>query len=252
MATIKKVDNDRSHDEVDSKSLFELARTQGFLTIAQINDNLPADIEEDQLHNIIGIIDDMGIRVYDSMPNADVIELAKAENSDTDAAEAAAAALAAVDSELGRTTDPVRMYMREMGTVELLTRKGEIAIAKRIEEGIRLVLESLSHHIKTVEEIVIAYEQLTAEEIANGRLTDIITGFVDLVAEVPEDDSVDLIEDGDEKISEDDEPVIIAEEEEEGGEGGGIFADENSGPDPQVAAERFKELRDLLEAVRKA
>lgn len=259
---------DQEKSEIDGKSLFELARTQGFLTIPQINDNLPDNIDEAQLQNIISIIDDMGIRVYDSMPDSDVLQMAKNEDGDENTAAAAAAALAAVDSELGRTTDPVRMYMREMGTVELLTRKGEIAIAKRIEEGIRSVLESLSHHLPSVGEVALAYEELTEEDIINGRLNDLITGFIELEEGETSEDEVDeettiLIETSDNLDDNGDATVDEDEDEDDGGdvavgeddvdeEDGGAGGFEDSGIDPALAAERFTALRNLLDKAKKA
>ena len=121
------------------KQLITKGKEQGFLTYAQVNDHLPDDIvDPEQIEDIINMINDMGISVHEEAPDADALILNDDATTDTDddaAAEEAAAALAAVETEIGRTTDPVRMYMREMGTVELLTREGEIAIAKRIEEG---------------------------------------------------------------------------------------------------------------------
>ena len=126
------------------KLLIAKGKEQGFLTYAEVNDHLPNDIvDPEQIEEIVGMINDMGITVHEKAPDEDTI--ANAGNSvDEDAAEEAAQALAAVDSEFGRTTDPVRMYMREMGTVELLTREGEIAIAKRIEAGLRHMMAALA------------------------------------------------------------------------------------------------------------
>ncbi len=119
------------------KELIARGREQGYLTYAEVNDHLPEDISDpEQVEDIIRMINDMGINVFETAPDADALLLAETD-TDEAAAEEAAAALAAVESDVGRTTDPVRMYMREMGTVELLTREGEIEIAKRIEEGIR-------------------------------------------------------------------------------------------------------------------
>ena len=125
------------------KELIVKGKEQGYLTFAQVNDHLPQDIiDSDQVEDIIRMINDMGIQVFENAPDNDTLMMSEA-NTDEDAAEAAAQALATVESEIGRTTDPVRMYMREMGTVELLTRKGEIVIAKRIEEGIKEVQRSV-------------------------------------------------------------------------------------------------------------
>jgi len=120
------------------KLLIAKGKEQGFLTYAEVNDHLPDDIvDPEQIEDIIGMINDMGIQVHETAPDADTLIMSNESSpADEDAAEEAAAALATVDSEFGRTTDPVRMYMREMGTVELLTREGEIEIAKRIEDGL--------------------------------------------------------------------------------------------------------------------
>jgi len=128
------------------KELITKGKEQGYLTFAEVNDHLPQDIiDSDQVEDIIRMINDMGIQVFENAPDNDTLMMSEA-NTDEDAAEAAAQALATVESEIGRTTDPVRMYMREMGTVELLTRKGEIVIAKRIEEGIKEVQRSVAEY----------------------------------------------------------------------------------------------------------
>ena len=127
------------------KELIARGKEQGYLTYAEVNDHLPQDIADpDQVEDIIRMINDMGIKVCESAPDADSLLMADGDSTDEVAAAEAAAALAAVESEAGRTTDPVRMYMREMGTVELLTREGEIVIAKRIEEGLRDVMSALA------------------------------------------------------------------------------------------------------------
>ena len=129
------------------KELIQRGREQGYLTYAEVNDHLPEDISDpEQVEDIIRMINDMGINVFETAPDADALLLAEAD-TDEAAAEEAAAALAAVETDIGRTTDPVRMYMREMGTVELLTREGEIEIAKRIEEGIREVMSAIAHFL---------------------------------------------------------------------------------------------------------
>lgn len=211
------------------KLLIARGKEQGYLTYAEVNDHLPPDIvDPDAVEDIIGMINDMGIQVFEVAPEADALLMNENAATDEDAADEAAAALASVESELGRTTDPVRMYMREMGTVELLTREGEIEIAKRIEEGIRQVLASIAEYPETVSSLLDEYDRFAAEEI---KLTDIITGYADNLAEaaqaashvgseVPEEEFAD--EDG-----EDDE-----DEEEE-----------NLGPDPELAKEIFTELR---------
>ena len=162
------------------KELITKGKEQGYLTFAEVNDHLPQDIiDSDQVEDIIRMINDMGIQVFENAPDADTLMMSEA-NTDEDAAEAAAQALATVESEIGRTTDPVRMYMREMGTVELLTRKGEIVIAKRIEEGIKEVQRSVSEYPPAINFLLEQWDNFVAEEI---RLSDIIVGFLDPDAE---------------------------------------------------------------------
>merc|ERR1711916_181447 len=133
------------------KELIARGKEQGYLTYAEVNDHLPEDIADpDQVEDIIGMINDMGISVVEEVPDEDTLMMSD-HSTDESAAEEAVAALAAVESDVGRTTDPVRMYMREMGTVELLTREGEIEIAKRIEEGIREVMAAISMFPGTVD-----------------------------------------------------------------------------------------------------
>ena len=144
------------------KELIAKGKEQGYITYAEVNDHLPDDINDpDQIEDIIRMINDMGITVYESAPDSDELLTTGENTADEIAAEEAAAALAAVETEAGRTTDPVRMYMREMGTVELLTREGEIAIAKRIEEGIRDVLSALAHYPGAVEYLLETYAEVT-------------------------------------------------------------------------------------------
>ena len=148
------------------KDLIARGKEQGYLTYAEVNDHLPEDISDpDQVEDIIRMINDMGITVDEVAPDRDNMILSdEATTDDEAAAEEAAAALAAVESDVGRTTDPVRMYMREMGTVELLTREGEIVIAKRIEEGIRETMTALAHFPGAVEVILHTYENIVANE----------------------------------------------------------------------------------------
>ncbi len=175
------------------KHLIAKGKEQGFLTYSEVNDHLPNDIvDPEQVEDIIGMINDMGIKVHESAPDTDSLITDNAIVEDDDAAaEVAAAALASVDSEFGRTTDPVRMYMREMGTVELLTRQGELEIAKRIEEGQFQVLQALSRCPRVVE-----YFLLSCEQVENGaiKISEIISDFIDMDqaeyegGEVAEDD----------------------------------------------------------------
>jgi RNA polymerase primary sigma factor len=158
-------------------------REQGYLTYADVNDHLPEDISDpDQVDEIIGMINDLGLQVHETAPDADDLLLAESEDSDDIALEQAAEALAAVENETGRTTDPVRMYMREMGTVDLLTREGEIEIAKRIEEGMRDLLAASVAYPRTVE-YVIDYHQMVKD--GEKKINDFLTGFLEEMEEVP-------------------------------------------------------------------
>ncbi len=163
--------------------LIEKGREQGYLTYSDVNDHLPDDISDpDQVDEIIGMINDLGLQVHETAPDADTLMLAESENSDDIALEQAAEALAAVENETGRTTDPVRMYMREMGTVDLLTREGEIEIAKRIEEGMRDLLNASVSYPKTVD-YAIHYFQLVKD--GEKKINDFLTGFLEEMEEVP-------------------------------------------------------------------
>ncbi|MBL4865093.1 MAG: RNA polymerase sigma factor RpoD [Pseudomonadales bacterium] len=187
------------------KSLIARGKEQGFLTYAEVNDHLPEDITDpDQIEDIISMINDMGITVFETAPEADQLLLNEdsSSNTDDDAVEEAAAALASVETEPGRTTDPVRMYMREMGTVELLTREGEIVIAKRIEEGIRQVLHSLAHWPGCVDRVLVEYDKVAVEE---KKLTDIISGYLDEVDVVQPPAPRIIVEDKDKNADDSDE-----------------------------------------------
>ncbi len=213
------------------KLLIARGKEQGYLTYSEVNDHLPPDIvDPEQIEDIIRMINDMGIQVFESTPDADELVLNDDSVTDEEAAEEAAAALANVDSEFGRTTDPVRMYMREMGTVELLTREGEIDIAKRIEEGLKQVLSAIGNYPDTIRLLLQEYELYENEQ---ARLTDILTGFTDgeeeeFVQEESEAAKLAEAENSDDDEAEDDED---SEEE------------VDTGPDPEEAAARFKELR---------
>ncbi|MEW6998901.1 RNA polymerase sigma factor RpoD [Colwelliaceae bacterium BS250] len=220
------------------KELITKGKEQGYLTFAEVNDHLPQDIiDSDQVEDIIRMINDMGIKVFENAPDADELMMAEA-NTDEDAAEAAAQALATVESEIGRTTDPVRMYMREMGTVELLTRKGEIVIAKRIEEGIREVQRSVSEYPPAINYLLEQWDNFEAEE---ARLTDIIIGFLD--PDAPDEVAPTATHVGSELSKEElaEEDKTDEEDEEE----------EDTGPDPELAREKFTELRARYEAANK-
>ncbi|MCK5813776.1 MAG: RNA polymerase sigma factor RpoD, partial [Cocleimonas sp.] len=165
------------------KVLIAKGKEQGYLTYAEVNDHLPDTIvDPEQIEEIVTMINDMGIKVFEKAPEEDSLILSDESVGDTDddAAEEAAAALTKLETEFGRTTDPVRMYMREMGTVELLTREGEIEIAIRIEEGLFEVLTSLSNFPASTEYLLERYKVIVDNE---GRLTDIISDFIDPDAE---------------------------------------------------------------------
>ncbi|MDA9557445.1 RNA polymerase sigma factor RpoD [Vibrio sp.] len=218
------------------RELVVKGKEQGYLTYAEVNDHLPEEIvDSEQVEDIIQMINDMGIKVVESAPDADDLALSDDNNfTDEDAAEAAAAALSTVESEIGRTTDPVRMYMREMGTVELLTREGEIDIAKRIEDGINQVQNAVAEYPGTIPYILEQFDRVQAEEL---RLSDLLTGFVDpdsdetaaptathIGSELEETDLDD--EDADDDDSDDDEDE-----------------EEDTGIDPELAREKFSDLR---------
>ena len=221
------------------KELIALGREQGYLTYAEVNDHLPEDISDpEQVEDIIRMINDMGINVSEAAPDADSLLLA---GSDTDesAAEEAAAALAAVETDIGRTTDPVRMYMREMGTVELLTREGEIEIAKRIEEGIREVMGAIAPFPGTVNGILESFDRAITE---GTRLTDVFNGYIDADDEIAVQPSPAVAKAAEaKKAKEDDEEDEDAEEAEEEEEEAG-----DGGPDPEVAKQRFGAVAEQL------
>jgi RNA polymerase primary sigma factor len=162
------------------RQLIAKGKAQGYLTYAEVNDHLPSDISDpEQIEEFIGTINDLGIQVYETAPDDDslITDSAAVTADDEDAEEVAA--LASVDSEFGRTTDPVRMYMREMGSVELLTRADELKIAKRIEEGHHQLVKAISRSCVVVEDVLQSFDSISEEE-SGFRLTDMISGFVDL------------------------------------------------------------------------
>ena len=216
------------------KLLVTRGKEQGYLTYAEVNDHLPEDIvDSDQIEDIIQMINDMGIQVMEEAPDADDLMLAE-NTADEDAAEAAAQVLSSVESEIGRTTDPVRMYMREMGTVELLTREGEIDIAKRIEDGINQVQCSVAEYPEAITYLLEQYDRVEAEE---ARLSDLITGFVDPNAE--EDLAPTATHVGSELSQED----LDDDEDEDEEDGDDDTADDDNSIDPELAREKFAELR---------
>ena len=219
------------------KDLIARGKEQGYLTYAEVNDHLPEDIADpDQVEDIIRMINDMGIQVSEVAPDADTLLMTDGDSTADEAAAAeAAAALAAVESDAGRTTDPVRMYMREMGTVELLTREGEIVIAKRIEEGIRDVMAAVAHFPGITGTVIQAYDRIIENE---GRLSDIVSGFLDPDGAEPfmeEDTTPDTSSTSDDSSDDDDDDDDSEEETE-------------SGPDPEETRLRFELLKEKLDA----
>lgn len=225
------------------KELIATGKEQGYLTYAEVNDHLPEDIADpDQVEDIISMFNDMGINVVEEAPDADTLMMSDS-SPDESAAEEAVAALAAVETDIGRTTDPVRMYMREMGTVELLTREGEIEIAKRIEEGTREVMGALSYLPGAVDSILEVYDGTLGED--GGRLMDLFSGFIDPdegvpgVAEVEEELPAEL--DAEEAEGDD----VDGEDDEDGDDTSAT----ESGPDPELARVRFEQIREVNQRV---
>jgi RNA polymerase primary sigma factor len=215
------------------KLLIARGKEQGYLTYAEVNDHLPSEIvDPEQIEDIVNMINDMGIPVYEKAPDAESLLLTDATAApDEEAVEEATAALANLDAEFGRTTDPVRMYMREMGTVELLTREGEIRIAKRIEEGLEAVKIALGSYPGTYDLLLRHYETVKAGQM---RLVDVIVGFVDPNApdEIAQPQNPKLLALGREEAPNDDDDGDGDEDEEA----------IDTGPDPEEAAKRFNSL----------
>ncbi len=218
------------------KSLIALGKEKGFLTFAEVSDHLPEIVDSEQIDDVISMIQGMGIPVHDEAPDDETQLFTEptvaAAEDDEEAAEEAAAALATADSEFGRTTDPVRMYMREMGSVELLDREGEIRIAKRIEEGLNEAMYAMAQYPQTVALLLQAYE---AAKEGKRRLAEVVVGFFDPNAEpVAEEEALPVEAEEDE-----------AEDEAEDGEDSEEAVD--TGPDPILCAEKFGQLRELYD-----
>lgn len=228
-------------------TLIQMGKEQGYLTYAEVNDQLPESItESDQIEDIVQMLTDVGIKIFESAPDDDDILMSDDASDDDMAADEAAAVLASVETEPGRTTDPVRMYMREMGTVDLLTREGEIAIAKRIEEGIRDVQFAMAYWPGTVQFVLDEYQRVLEGE---KKLSDVITGFLD-----PETDEIAPANDDDDKIpvikakgatkdvdlddDEEDEELEAADDED--------AEEETSGLDPEEVRIRLEEIEALF------
>ncbi len=210
------------------KDLIARGKEQGYLTYAEVNDHLPNDIvDPEQIEDIVNMINDMGISVHEKAPDAESILLDSdsAVSTDDDVAEEAEVALTSINAEFGRTTDPVRMYMREMGTVELLTRQGEIEIAKRIEDGLKQVKYHMSHFPPTIVALLLVADKVLAGET---RMQDLLVGFID-------PNEPDEIKPPVPKTEDDDEEEVI-----------------DTGPDPDEVKARFKVIRRLHNRVVKA
>ena len=208
------------------KDLIARGKEQGYLTYTEVNDHLPNDIvDPEQIEDIVNMINDMGIAVHEKAPDAESLVLSDATATDDDGAEEAKAALASVDAEFGRTTDPVRMYMREMGTVELLTRQGEIEIAKRIEDGLNQVKYHMSHFPPTITALQVVADRVLAGET---RMQDLLVGFID-------PNAPDIIKPPAPRTEDDDEEEVI-----------------DTGPDPEEVKARFKVIRRLRNRVMKS
>lgn len=224
------------------EQLMELGRTQGYLTYAEINDLLPEDVIDPEYYDKLlqTLQNDAGIPVLDEAPESDEMML-NDTIPDEDAVEEATQILSNVESEIGRTTDPVRMYMREMGTVDLLTREDEISIAKRIEEGIDEVQTSIAAYPEALNELLKNYDDV---EKGNFRLADLITGFVDPNAEIEEHNVIDesFSEDGEESESADVEDN--EDEDESESESTSDSSESDNSIDPEVAREKFQQLKD--------
>ncbi|MDE2344358.1 MAG: RNA polymerase sigma factor RpoD [Betaproteobacteria bacterium] len=222
------------------KNLIVLGKERGFLTYAEINDHIPEDmLDAEQIESVIGMINDMGIAVYDEAPDSEQLLMSEAPPpvADEDVVEEAEAALSTVDSDFGRTTDPVRMYMREMGTVELLTREGEIEIAKRIEDGLKHMIQAISSCPTTIDEILLLADKVEREEM---RIDEVIDGLID----GEEEEAVEA------EMAAEEEEVDLEEEGEEDEDG--AIASANLEQLKQDAMVRFNAIRRLNKRMRKA
>ncbi len=233
--------NDQNEQEEQQqaliKKLINVGRQQTYLTYFQIHDIVPNIFDTEHFDVIISMLESMNIKVFEHPPGEDELALLGDTEDAPEDLEEAAAVLASVDKETGRTTDPVRMYMREMGTVELLTREGEISIAKRIEEGIYQVLRSLSHYPETVQLVLDDYNRVQLEEL---RLSDVISGFVDNLEEAAPANIGSMLD----TIQQTDliEPILdVSEEDDDGSEG--AVGEVDDGPNPEIAKTYFDELK---------
>ena len=223
---------DTQSQQSELKRLIIKGKEQGFLTYREINDHLPEDMNDtDQIETVVNMINDLGIEVYDAAPDADTLLLKTANSDDEEVVEEAEAVLTtAVESEFGRTTDPVRMYMREMGTVELLTRQDEIRLAKRIEDGIRQSVSAMASAPVIVTELVSLADNV---ENSKMKLTELLVGFVDLAALETEEIPQPVVPGADNNSGSDDDNANNVPQ----------------GPDPEEAKERFDRIRKGLKSM---
>ena len=230
--------NDQEQQSSQITKVISLGKEQGYLTYSQINDLLPNIVDTEHFDVIISMLEGMNIKVFELPPGEDELALLLNTEEVPDIEEAAMV-LASVDKETGRTTDPVRMYMREMGTVELLTREGEIRIAKRIEEGIYQVLKSLAHYPETIQLVLEDYQRFQAQEI---RLNEIISGFADGEEEIAPAASIGSMLDETQQ-----EDLILGDEEDEESDQEGSLSEVDDGPNPEQAQIYFDELQGYYE-----
>ncbi len=229
------IEENNQEQQSQIRELIALGKEQGYLTFAEVNDHLPPEIADpDQIEDLIQMIGDMGILVLESTPDADqLIVLQEQINADELATDEAVAVLAATETEVHRTTDPVRMYMREMGIVDLLTREGEIEIAKRIEDGIRDITETIAYWPGTVSQVMEEFQEVLREK---RKLVDIITGYLNPANEVPSAlEQANLAKAAKELAAENGEDIDDEENNEQ-------QETEDTGPSLDEAKERFGEL----------
>lgn len=233
---------DKNHEQRSQlKLLIARGKEQGYLTLTEVNDHLPDDIEPEQVEEITDMLGEMGIQVFEEAPDEETLMLAEVDSPNEDILEEAAAALVSLESELGRTTDPVRMYMREMGTVELLTREGEIEIAMRIEDGVKEVMRAVASYPPFVEYLMEQYELVQAGQL---RLVDFVIGFI-----ADESGSTSAVIPKSEALSDEE----LVEEEDEEGEGtvAGGEDEAEAGPDPLETQHRFERIKIIFENYKK-
>lgn len=233
--------NEQEQQRSQITKVISLGKDQNYLTYAQINDLLPNIVDTEHFDVIISMLEGMNIKVFEQPPGDDEMALLGNTEEAPEDVEEAAAILASVDKETGRTTDPVRMYMREMGTVELLTREGEIRIAKRIEEGIYQVLRSLANYPETVQLVLDDYARVLVEEM---RLNEVISGFADTEEEAPPANIGSMLEDATQDDGTEVGPGAVTDEDTDDGDGAIVEVDD--GPKLEQAKAYFEELQECF------